>query len=85
MVVDDIIDDVQLLNRIIMEKTADAIYLKILKVGGLTKARQIRDLCASVGLAMNVEDTWGSDIATTTISHLARSTTPRYLLMSTAT
>ncbi len=32
---------------------------------------------------MNVEDTWGSDIATATISHLAHSTPPRYLLMST--
>ena len=83
MIIDENMDDVQILNQIISDKSADAINLKISKVGGLTKARQIRDLCVSVGLAMNVEDTWGSDIATAAISHLAHSTPPRYLLMST--
>lgn len=82
-ILDENVDDVGVLNRIIAEKSADAINLKISKVGGLTKARQIRDLCVSAGLAMNVEDTWGSDIATAAISHLAHSTPPRYLLMST--
>jgi cis-L-3-hydroxyproline dehydratase len=28
------------------------------QVGGLTKARQVRDLCVSLGIAMNIEDTW---------------------------
>ena len=32
---------------------------------------------------MNVEDTWGGDIVTTAISHLAHSTDPRYLFCST--
>jgi len=82
-IIDENMDDVGVLNRIISEKSADAINLKISKVGGLTRARQIRDLCISAGLAMNVEDTWGSDIATAAISHLAHSTPPRYLLMST--
>ena len=83
LLMDESMDDILVLNKIISEKSADAINLKISKVGGLTRARQIRDLCVSVGLAMNVEDTWGSDIATTAISHLAHSTPPRYLLMST--
>ena len=82
-IIDENVDDVGILNRIIYEKSADAVNVKISKVGGLTKARQIRDLCVSAGLAMNVEDTWGSDIATAAISHLAHSTPPRYLLMST--
>lgn len=82
-IIDENLDDVAILNRIIYEKSADAVNLKISKVGGLTKARQIRDLCISAGLAMNVEDTWGSDIATAAISHLAHSTPPHYLLMST--
>jgi L-alanine-DL-glutamate epimerase-like enolase superfamily enzyme len=82
-IIDENMDDVGVLHRIITEKSADAVNLKISKVGGLTKARQIRDLCVSAGLAMNVEDTWGSDIATAAISHLAHSTPPPYLLMST--
>ncbi|MCX5790408.1 MAG: asparagine synthase-related protein, partial [Elusimicrobia bacterium] len=48
--------------------------LKISKVGGLTKARQIRDLCVSLGIAMTIEDTWGGDITTAAIAHLAHST-----------
>ena len=62
---------------------ADAINLKISKVGGITKARQIRDLCISLGIAMNIEDTWGGDVVTAAISHLAHSTPPRFLLAST--
>ncbi len=52
----------------------DAINLKISKVGGLTKAREIRDLCISAGVAMTMEDSWGGDIVTAAIAHLARST-----------
>jgi hypothetical protein len=61
----------------------DVVNLKISKVGGLTKARQIRDLCVSLGIAMTIEDTWGGDIVTAAIAHLAQSTPPRYLFSST--
>lgn len=47
-----------MLTRIIADKAADAVNLKISKVGGLTKARMVRDLAASAGIAMNIEDTW---------------------------
>jgi L-alanine-DL-glutamate epimerase-like enolase superfamily enzyme len=52
----------------------DVINLKISKVGGLSKARQIRDLCVSLGIAMTIEDSWGGDITTAAIAHLAHST-----------
>jgi L-alanine-DL-glutamate epimerase-like enolase superfamily enzyme len=61
----------------------DAINLKISKVGGLTKARQIRDLCVSLGIAMTIEDTWGGDIVTAAIAHLAHSTPPELLFTTT--
>ena len=61
----------------------DVINLKISKVGGLTKARQIRDLCVSLGIAMTIEDTWGGDIVTAAIAHLAHSTPPDLLFSST--
>jgi cis-L-3-hydroxyproline dehydratase len=57
--------------------------LKISKVGGLTKARQIRDLCVATGVAMTIEDTWGGDFATAAIAHLAQSTPEDLLLSST--
>jgi L-alanine-DL-glutamate epimerase-like enolase superfamily enzyme len=52
----------------------DVVNVKIAKLGGLTRARAVRDLCAELGLAMIVEDTWGSEIATSAIAHLAHST-----------
>ena len=52
----------------------DVINLKISKLGGLTRARQIRDLCVSLGIAMTIEDSWGGDITTAAIAHLAHST-----------
>ena len=52
----------------------DVINLKISKVGGLTKARQIRDLCVTLNIPMTIEDSWGGDIITAAIAHLAHST-----------
>ena len=61
----------------------DVVNIKISRVGGLTKARQLRDLCESLGIAMTIEDSWGGDITTTTIAHLAGSTRPDHLFSST--
>ena len=55
----------------------DAINIKISKFGGLTLARQVRDLCVALGVAMTIEDTGGGDIATAAIVHLAHSTPER--------
>ena len=52
----------------------DVVNIKISKLGGITKARQVRDLCVSLGIAMTIEDSWGGDIVTAAIAHLAHST-----------
>mmetsp|Transcript_11304 Transcript_11304/g.15574 ORF Transcript_11304/g.15574 Transcript_11304/m.15574 type:complete len:409 (+) Transcript_11304:19-1245(+) len=83
MVLDECMDDIGVLARIVADKAADAVNLKISKVGGLTRARAIRDLAVSAGIPMNIEDTWGGDIVTAAISHLAHSTPPDLLLCST--
>ncbi len=44
------------------------------RVGGLTKARQIRDFGVSVGWQMHIEDVGGSALADTAALHLAAST-----------
>lgn len=54
----------------------DAVNLKISRLGGLTKARRVRDLATQLGLAMTLEDSWGGDIATAAIAHLVASTRP---------
>ena len=61
----------------------DVINLKISKVGGLTKARLMRDLCVAAGIPMTIEDTWGGDIVTAAIAHLARSTPEEFCFSAT--
>ena len=82
-VLDESIDSVRALLRASADGAMDVINLKISKLGGLTKARQVRDLCISLGIAMTIEDTWGGDFATAAIAHLAHSTPPRFLFTST--
>ncbi len=73
-VLDESIDSLEVLLRAHADGAMDVINLKISKVGGLTKARQIRDLCVSLGIAMTIEDSWGGDVTTAAIAHLAHST-----------
>jgi L-alanine-DL-glutamate epimerase-like enolase superfamily enzyme len=61
----------------------DVVNIKISTFGGLTRARQARDLCLSLGIAMTLEDAWGGDIVTAAIAHLAHSTPPAYLFTAT--
>ena len=82
-ILDEVIDDLKTVVRGYGDQAMDVINLKISKVGGLTKARQIRDLCVSLGIAMTIEDTWGGDIVTAAIAHLAHSTPPEYLFSAT--
>ncbi|MGO1077698.1 cis-3-hydroxy-L-proline dehydratase [Inquilinus sp. CA228] len=82
-VLDEVIDGLPAVLRGAADGAMDVINLKISKVGGLTKARQIRDLCAALGIAMTIEDTWGGDVATAAIAHLAHSTPPELLFSAT--
>ncbi|MEO1493768.1 MAG: enolase C-terminal domain-like protein [Pseudomonadota bacterium] len=58
----------------------DAVALKLSKFGGLSATRRARDLCYHLGAKMCVEDTWGGDITTAALLHLASSTSPKQLL-----
>ncbi len=82
-ILDEVIDSLSAVLRGYEDRAMDVINLKISKVGGLTKARQIRDLCVALGIAMTIEDTWGGDIVTAAIAHLAHSTPPELLFSAT--
>ena len=64
------------------EAGASSINLKISRVGGLTGAAQARDLMQELNLMVSVEDMWGGDVITAAVSHLAASTRPESLLMT---
>jgi L-alanine-DL-glutamate epimerase-like enolase superfamily enzyme len=74
MVLDEVITDVGSFLRAWREGGMDAINLKLSKLGGLTRARQLRELAETLGVSVTVEDTWGGDLVTAAVSHLAAST-----------
>ncbi len=82
-VLDETVDDLGILLRARADHAMDVVNLKISKLGGLTKIRQARDLCVSMGIGMTLEDSWGGDIATAAIAHLAQSTPPEFLFSTT--
>jgi L-alanine-DL-glutamate epimerase-like enolase superfamily enzyme len=82
-VLDEVIDSVDMLLRGHGDGAMDVVNLKISKLGGLTKAKQARDLCVSLGIAMTLEDSWGGDIVTAAIAHLAHSTPQDFLFTAT--
>jgi cis-L-3-hydroxyproline dehydratase len=82
-VLDEVVDSVDMLVRAKNDLAMDVVNIKISKFGGLTRARQARDLCVSMGTAMTIEDSWGGDIVTAAIAHLAHSTPPEFLFTST--
>jgi L-alanine-DL-glutamate epimerase-like enolase superfamily enzyme len=82
-VLDETIDGIDVLLRGHADGAMDVVNIKIGKLGGLTRARQARDLCVSLGIAMTIEDSWGGDVTTAAIAHLAHSTPTGLLFTST--
>jgi L-alanine-DL-glutamate epimerase-like enolase superfamily enzyme len=82
-VLDENIDSLHALIRAIGDRAMDVVNLKISKLGGLTRTVQLRDLCVSSGIAMTLEDSWGGDIVTAAIAHLAHSTPEAYRFTAT--
>jgi len=82
-VLDEIVDGIPVLLRGHADQAMDVVNIKISKFGGLTKAKLARDLCVELGIAMTIEDSWGGDITTAAIAHLAHSTPSEYLFTAT--
>ena len=82
-VLDENIDSLDMLLRAKADLAMDVVNLKISKLGGLTRTKQVRDLCVSTGIAMTLEDSWGGDITTAAIAHLAHSTPEEFRFTST--
>lgn len=82
-ILDENIDGLDMLLRAKSDLAMDVVNLKISKLGGLTKTKQVRDLCVSMGIAMTLEDSWGGDITTAAIAHLAHSTPEEFRFTST--
>jgi L-alanine-DL-glutamate epimerase-like enolase superfamily enzyme len=83
MILDEVVDSLPMVMRTLADRAADVVNIKISKFGGLTRARQARDWCVAMGVALTIEDSWGGDLATAAIAHLAHSTPTEFLFSST--
>ena len=82
-ILDESVNNIGILVRGYHDKAMDVVNIKISKFGGITKSVLARDLCTELGIAMTIEDSWGGDIVTATIAHLAHSTQPKLLFTAT--
>ena len=74
LVLDETIDSVDTLLRALADSLVDGITIKLARVGGLTKARLIRDIAVARNLKITIEDTGGAEIDTAAYSGLMLST-----------
>ena len=82
MKLDECVTDMAVAQRIVADKAAEVVCLKISNLGGLSKARRVRDFLVSNGLSVVAEDTWGGQVTTAAVAHFAAST-PAELLYNT--
>jgi L-alanine-DL-glutamate epimerase-like enolase superfamily enzyme len=71
MVLDEVIVDLGTLTRAVSLDAMDHVNLKLGRVGGLSKARIMRDAAIELGIRLTIEDSWGGDLTTAAVSQLA--------------
>lgn len=82
MKLDECVTGMQAAQRIVADRGAEICCLKISNLGGLTKARKVRDYLIENRIPVVSEDTWGGEIASAAVAHFAAST-PREFLVNT--
>ena len=82
LILDEILVDMPTVVRGYHDRAMEVVNLKLSRLGGLTRTKQMRDLCEGLGISMVVEDAMGGDIVTACVTHLAASTRPEYLFNS---
>ncbi|GAL13831.1 muconate cycloisomerase [Vibrio astriarenae] len=80
MKMDESVYDIESLLKAHQLGCMDAAALKLSKFGGISAARKARDLCEVLGTKVVIEDTWGSDITTCALMHLATATDTRSIM-----
>ena len=83
MKLDECVTGMAAAQRIVADRGAEICCLKISNLGGLSKARRVRDFLIENRMPVVAEDTWGGEIASTTLAHFAASTPEEYLINST--
>lgn len=80
IILDECIDTIGAFLRGWEDKAMDCVNIKISRLGGITKTRQLRDLSATLGIALYIQCAWATSITAAAIAHLAHSTPERLFL-----
>jgi len=83
MKLDEVVTGLPMAERIVHDRAAEILCLKLSNLGGLTKGRRVRDYVVNHGLSVVPEDTWGGEISTAAVAHFAASTPPEFLYNTT--
>ncbi len=83
MKLDECITGMRMAHRVVEDRSAEIVCLKISKQGGLSKARRMRDYLIDHRIPVVAEDTWGGEITTATLAHFAASTPADFLINTT--
>lgn len=76
---DECVTGMHAAQRIVADRGAEICCLKISNLGGLSKARRVRDYLIDNRMPVVAEDTWGGEIASAALAHFAASTPAEYL------
>ncbi|MEL6958005.1 MAG: mandelate racemase/muconate lactonizing enzyme family protein [Pseudomonadota bacterium] len=79
MKLDECVTGMDVAQQVVADHGAEMCCLKISNLGGLSKARRVRDYLIENRIPVVAEDTWGGEIATAALSHFAASTPSDYL------
>lgn len=79
MKLDECVTGMAAAQRIVADRGAEICCLKLSNLGGLSKARRVRDFLIDNRIPVVSEDTWGGEITTAVVAHFAASTPPEYL------
>lgn len=79
MKLDECVTGMAAAQQIVADRGAEICCLKLSNLGGLSKARRVRDFLVENRMPVVSEDTWGGEITTALVAHFAASTPSEYL------
>lgn len=76
---DECITDMRAVRRVVEDRSAEFVCLKISKQGGMSKMKRMRDFLVDNRIPIVFDDTWGGEITAAAVTHLAASTPPEFM------
>lgn len=76
---DECITDMRAVRRVVEDRSAEFVCLKISKQGGMSKMKRARDFLVDNRIPVIFDDSWGGEITAAAVTHLAASTPTEFM------